>query len=96
VVGDENSKSKLRRVVTWKDFSSFKSLRRRKEVENDQRTKFLCLRKFKGYQPIEGNLDVSKPPKSGSGVSSDKIMVVIKLENIERGRDELRDPLDKR
>jgi len=60
-----------------------------------ERTKFLCLRKFKGYQPIEGNLDVSNPPKSGSGVSSDKIMVVIKLENKEE-EDELRDTLDKR
>ena len=53
-----------------------------------ERTKFLCLRKFKGYQPIEGNLDVSNPPKSGSGVSSDKIVVVIKLEN-EEEEDEL-------
>jgi len=39
------------------------------------------MRKFKGYQPVERNLDVSNPPKSGSGVSSDKVVVVIKLEN---------------
>lgn len=25
----------------------------------------------KGYQPTQGNLDTSKPPKGGSGVSSD-------------------------
>ena len=25
----------------------------------------------KGYQPIQDNLDTSKPPKGGSGVSSD-------------------------
>ena len=39
------------------------------------------MRKFKGYQPVERNLGVSNPPKSGSGVSSDKVVVVIKLEN---------------
>jgi len=34
------------------------------------------MRKFKGYQPVGRNLDVSNPPKSGSGVSSDKVVVV--------------------
>ena len=39
------------------------------------------MRKFKGYQPVEGNLGASNPPRSGSGVSSDKVAVVIKLES---------------
>lgn len=34
-----------------------------------------------GYQPIEGKLDLSDPPMGGSGVTSSKITVVIKLKN---------------